>query len=154
MGTAGGERIGRGMAGENTRRPRWIPMDSRIGERWAGVTAMAWGAWLLLPWASFQVSAFRLLGEILPENVAGGIMLGLGLAVVLAASNGARLRMGANAVLTFAWWFIAATAFISTPASTAFILLAMMGLKQMTFVVNAYLDCKAEAWLTRENTSP
>jgi hypothetical protein len=135
-------------------RPRWIPVDSRIGERWAGVTAMAWGAWLLLPWSSFQVSAFRLLGEIVPENAAGAFMVALGLTVVLTASNGARRRMVANAVLTFAWWFIAATAFISTPASTAFVLLAMMGSKQATFVVNGYLDCKAEQWLTRENTSP
>lgn len=143
------------MKAEARHRRRWIPMDSRIGERWAGATAIAWGVWLLLPWASFQVSAFRVLGEIVPENVAGGFMVALGLVVALAASNGARLRMVVNGLLTFAWWFIAVTAFVSMPASTAFVLLAMMGLKQMTFVVNAYLDCKAEAWAsTRENTSP
>ena len=117
------------------------------------MTAIAWGAWLLLPWPSFEVSAFRMLGSILPENVAGCLMVLIGLAVLLAASNGARLRMVVNGMLTFAWCFIAVTAFLSAPASTAFVLLAMMGIKQMTFVLNAYLDRKAGAWQSKRETS-
>ena len=140
---------------DKARRPRWIPVDSRIGERWSGLTAIAWGVWLLLPWQSFTVPTFRWLGQLLPENVAGGLMVALGLATLLVASNGARSRVAFNAALTFAWSFLAVTSLLSLPPSTAFVLQGMMALKQMTFVVNAYLDVKAEQWQTgRENSSP
>lgn len=140
---------------DKAKRPRWIPVDSRIGERWAGATAIAWGLWLLLPWPSFSVPTFRVLGQIATENIAGMGMVVLGVTALLVASNGARSRVVVNALLAFAWCFLAITSLLSLPPSTAFVLQGMMGLKQMTFVVNAYLDCKADEWQSkREISSP
>lgn len=138
---------------DKPRRPRWVPVDSRIDERWAGATAIAWGVWLLLPWQSFAVPTFHVLGQIAPENAVGVGMVALGVATVHVASNGAKSRVVVNALLTFAWIFLAITSFLSLPPSTAFVLQGMMGLKQMTFVVNAYLDCKADTWQSKRETS-
>lgn len=44
------------------------------------VVSILWGGWLILPFDAFSTTAFRVMGQIAPEDVWGGIVLFIGLA--------------------------------------------------------------------------
>ena len=117
----------------------FLPRTPRAGERWLALTAVAWGAWLLLPMDTFEAGFGSTIGgKLLSETQWGVLAIALGaFSLIGTQCCRPRLRVVTCVLLTLFWAFLAAV--IVPSGATSAILYLVLGLRQMTFVYDAVL---------------
>ena len=130
------------------------PQAKGAADRWQALTAIAWGAWLLMPFASFALPTgiydhLFLFGS---ETAWGLGAMAAGVLALVASYNGPGLRLVVNVWMTIWWAFLALAVTLAVPPATLGVLLAMLALRQMTLIWDSCLDWRAERWTTSQTT--
>lgn len=130
------------------------PQAKGAADRWQALTAIAWGAWLLMPFASFALPTgiydhLFLFGS---ETAWGLGAMAAGVLALVASYNGPGLRLVVNVWMTIWWAFLALAVTLAVPPATLGVLLAMLALRQMTLIWDSFLHWRAERWTTSQTT--
>lgn len=130
------------------------PQAKGAADRWQALTAIAWGAWLLMPFASFALPTgiydhLFLFGS---ETAWGLGALAAGSLALIASYNGPGLRLVVNVWMTLWWAFLALAVTVAVPPATLGVLLAMLALRQMTLTWDSCIEYRAERWTTSRTT--
>ena len=127
-----------------------LPKSPRAGERWLALAAMAWGAWLMLPFNAFAAGLSRtILPRMLAEEAWGAFAVLIGVFVLTASyTHWLKVRVAAYAFLTAMWMFLACVTLSVSIAPTGVLYLAL-ALQHATYVYDSILAWRGAVWRSK-----